>query len=32
MALSDGRVRAFGRTVRRKAFPIGIDCQKFRLP
>jgi trehalose 6-phosphate synthase len=29
MALSDGRVRAFGRTVRPQAFPIGIDAQGF---
>lgn len=29
MALSDGRVRAFGRTVRPQAFPIGIDAKGF---
>jgi trehalose 6-phosphate synthase len=29
MALSDGRVRAFGRTVRPQAFPIGIDAEGF---
>jgi len=29
MTLSDGRVRAFGRTVRPQAFPIGIDAKGF---
>jgi trehalose 6-phosphate synthase len=29
MALSDGRVSAFGRTVRPQAFPIGIDAKGF---
>ncbi|HVK81877.1 MAG TPA: trehalose-6-phosphate synthase, partial [Verrucomicrobiae bacterium] len=29
MQLSDGRVRAFGRTVRPQAFPIGIDAGAF---
>ena len=29
MQLSDGRVRAFGRMVRPKAFPIGIDPSAF---
>ena len=29
MQLSDGRVRAFGRTVRPQAFPIGIDAGGF---
>jgi trehalose 6-phosphate synthase len=29
MQLSDGRVRAFGRTVRPQAFPIGIDPGSF---
>lgn len=29
MTLSDGRVRAFGRTVRPQAFPIGIDAEGF---
>ncbi len=30
MALSDGRITAFGRTVRPGAFPIGIDAQAFK--
>ncbi len=30
MALSDGRVTAFGRTVRPGAFPIGIDADAFK--
>lgn len=30
MALSDGRLTAFGRTVRPGAFPIGIDAQGFK--
>jgi len=29
MAMTDGQVRAFGRTVLPKAFPIGIDAQGF---
>ena len=29
MTLSDGRVRAFGRTTRPQAFPIGIDAKGF---
>lgn len=29
MTLSDGRIRAFGRTVRPQAFPIGIDAAGF---
>lgn len=29
MQLSDGRVRAFGRTVRPQTFPIGIDAGAF---
>ncbi|NEX93924.1 alpha,alpha-trehalose-phosphate synthase (UDP-forming) [Caulobacter sp. 17J65-9] len=27
--LADGRVRAFGRTIRARAFPIGIDAEDF---
>lgn len=30
VALSDGRLRAFGRTVLPKAFPVGIDVRGFR--
>ena len=30
MAMTDGQVRAFGRTVIPKAFPIGIDARGFR--
>jgi trehalose 6-phosphate synthase len=30
MAMTDGRVRAFGREVLPKAFPIGIDAHGFR--
>jgi trehalose 6-phosphate synthase len=30
MVMSDGRARAFGRTVRPVALPIGIDAQGFR--
>lgn len=30
MAMTDGQVRAFGRTVLPKAFPIGIDAKGFR--
>jgi len=30
MALSDGRLSAFGRTVRPGAFPIGIDAEGFK--
>jgi trehalose 6-phosphate synthase len=30
MAMTDGQVRAFGRTVLPKAFPIGIDAAGFR--
>lgn len=30
MMLSDGRLRAFGRTVLPRAFPIGIDAAGFR--
>jgi trehalose 6-phosphate synthase len=30
MALSDGRITAFGRTVRPGAFPIGIDAEAFK--
>jgi trehalose 6-phosphate synthase len=30
MAMTDGQVRAFGRTVLPRAFPIGIDAQGFR--
>jgi trehalose 6-phosphate synthase len=30
MAMTDGQVRAFGRTVLPKAFPIGIDARGFR--
>lgn len=30
MALSDGRLTAFGRTVRAGAFPIGIDADAFK--
>jgi trehalose 6-phosphate synthase len=30
MAMTDGQVRAFGRTVLPKAFPIGIDASGFR--
>ena len=29
-ALPDGRIRAFGRTIRTEAFPIGIDAEEFR--
>jgi len=29
-ALSDGRLRAFGRTIRAEAFPIGIDAEEVR--
>ncbi len=29
MTLSDGQVRAFGRTTRPRAFPIGIDAKGF---
>ena len=29
-ALSDGCIRAFGRTIRAEAFPIGIDPEEFR--
>ncbi len=28
--LSDGRVRAFGRVIQARAFPIGIDAENFR--
>jgi trehalose 6-phosphate synthase len=31
MTLSDGRIRAFGRTVRPAAFPIGIDAKGFSV-
>jgi trehalose 6-phosphate synthase len=30
MTLSDGRITAFGRTVRPGAFPIGIDAEAFK--
>jgi trehalose 6-phosphate synthase len=30
MAMTDGQVRAFGRTVLPRAFPIGIDARGFR--
>jgi trehalose 6-phosphate synthase len=30
MAMTDGQVRAFGRTLLPKAFPIGIDARGFR--
>jgi len=30
MAMTDGQVRAFGRTVLPRAFPIGIDAKGFR--
>lgn len=30
MALSDGRLTAFGRTIRAGAFPIGIDAAAFK--
>jgi trehalose 6-phosphate synthase len=30
LAMTDGQVRAFGRTVVPKAFPIGIDARGFR--
>lgn len=30
LAMTDGQVRAFGRTVLPKAFPIGIDAEGFR--
>ena len=30
LAMTDGQVRAFGRTVLPKAFPIGIDAHGFR--
>lgn len=30
MAMTDGQVRAFGRTTLPKAFPIGIDARGFR--
>jgi trehalose 6-phosphate synthase len=30
LAMTDGQVRAFGRTVLPKAFPIGIDAKGFR--
>jgi trehalose 6-phosphate synthase len=31
MAMTDGQVRAFGRTVLPRAFPIGIDARGFRV-